>query len=209
MTYVIKLSAATALGIQDIDAAIKAFADEVKAWNHRNEMVEKTKDYENVLERWTPCPAPSAHELIMKAVDAEGNISYTGEDDTQALKEIEFSHKKMALFQIVSNAEASERAKIVPPGKERLWRMQEEDVQIRDAKVIQTETKKKKSIDPLKLRDIVDKKRTAGDKKHMVAQNERRETLRKIARWAAEQHADIEDLTMDTIDDWQMVPFSI
>lgn len=209
MTCIIKLSLAKSWGIEDIDTAVKAFADEVRAWNYRNTMVKETESCENEAERWTSCPAPNTNPMIMNAVDADGNIDYVIEDDMQTLRDAEFAQKKNVLFQYITNAEAFERAKIVPPGKERLWLMQEEDIQIKDAKVVQAETKKKKTIDPLKLRDIVIKKRTAEDKRHMIAQDKRRETLRKIARWAAEQHADIEDLTIDTIDAWQMVPFSI
>ncbi len=93
--------------------------------------------------------------------------------------------RKQRLCAEVDAAEQAEIAAIMPQRKVRHWQHLVQDARIRLAKGIATDE----------------------DDALMTVQAEREKKIAAVQRWAAKAHHDIDDLTDETVDAWEMEPF--
>lgn len=217
-----------------------------------------------VLSRRAPYPRPIAHPDVDASVNvdvgADGRIKCwpdfeivdDGPSDEQKL-----ASKKQALTQAISDAEATEVAKVIPPGKQRVFALRMNDIRIADGARLQkiheemarknseiiSLQKRKMEIDSQGLfkklfgviaaeqealeseistivvssNDLHKKvsdveafhkmERPPEDHDFVHKHTERLQMIEAIYRWGAQLHAEVEDLTVDNIDAWQMAPF--
>lgn len=109
---------------------------------------------------------------------------------------VSFEAKKAKLLQQVSDAESAAQLAVVAPGKIRAFQFREAD--IRKADNARAAARAQGTPDP---------GRPEADTRFLDEQAAREDQRNEIARWAAQLHSDIEDLTPDTIDAWQMKAF--
>ena len=132
-------------------------------------------------------PAPTAPAIVedcIRRVQVDGKpddyvADYEIVDDTPPLR----ARKDMLIAQ-VTRREAERLAEIVPLGKRRLMNMRASDALSKE-----------------------DKDRTEEEKAFLAAREPLVAEWQKVERFAAELHADIEDLTEETIAAWKMPEF--
>lgn len=176
-------------------------------------------------------PAPVADPLVercIRRVAEEGGpddfvADYEIVDDTPSPAE-QLRHRKGSLMTEVARAERARLDAISPPGKARLLLLRRADIAAADGKRAAQLTARRGAIlakpDGERTKDDTDflamsqdgaavlaAGRPAGDAA-FLAEDERRKALTAtVDRHAATQLAEIEDLTAETIDGWQMKPF--
>lgn len=113
--------------------------------------------------------------------------------------------RKQRLMQAVSETEQTELAKVTPPGKARYWHMREQAILRADSERWNEHLAKAKPGDlPTDYAEFIASTRGADDSRFLDEQEARRRKEEAIRFWAAKQHHDIEDLTEETADGWQM-----
>lgn len=204
MTQKLSLVAMLQNGITD--KMIQDYATELKDWLHRQMMIEDTKNHPDESQRWTQCPKPEAHPLVMNAVNEYGDIDYQTIDDTHPLKDAAFAKKKADLFNQVVEIEQKEKSRIMPDGKIRLIGLHEQRIIVEDAvrrnAIILEDKVEAKDIEPLVIST-----RPTEDHEFMTQLNKIKEEITAVNWWGAERFSEIADLTEDTIDDWKMIPY--
>lgn len=124
--------------------------------------------------------------------------------------------RKQRLAQRVSETEQAELAKVTPPGKARYWQMREQAILRADSERWNKHVAKLNAdaantpgatVDPGSFTDFVTSTRSDEDSRLLEEQEARRRKEEAIHFWAAKQHHDIEDLTEETVDSWQMEVF--
>lgn len=225
MTYRVPKSKADAFG--DFGVVVARHAEDLNAWHAH--MVKTTTDPE-----YHPYPAPQAHPEVMAAIrEAENGFVPDFEivDDGPS-PEMILRAKKNALAAMLHQIELDLTQTISPPGKRRLQTHRENDTRLADAAhrdrlLAQDHEKQEKHVGVLKklknlatgegpaprraLDDImqeVEKKRSPDDTAFLQEQEERRQKIAAIDRHFAEQHHQVEDLTIETVDDWKPTPFA-
>lgn len=178
-----------------------------------------------------PYPAPELHPAMAAAVDVDGKVSYEVVDDSPTKDQV-LLRKKMLLFETVNQAETEELMKISPPGRIRMWAIKTSDIQradearanaaavkvnemVKKVNIEKDEKKKAKMIDEvssiqegMSSPDFHAKNRSDEDRRFIAEHQSRALRADMVARWAAQQHNDIEDLTLDTIDGWTLQPYT-
>lgn len=209
MTQELKLSEMQAQGITS--EMIDAFASERRDWLHRQVMVEQTKDHEDEMQRWANHPAPMGLPLVMACVDDQGKPDYVFIDDTQEVKEKDFVQEQDKLFSLVAQTAQVERFKVIPRGKDRLIQLHEFRIQASDAitaqKNIEEWVKEEYKYTQSELTAAVEAARDLADHAFMTDLKVIKDQLIAINWWEAEQHSEIADLTVNTIDAWKMAPY--
>ena len=170
-----------AAGIEDVNAAVTAYAAEVTAhakqekavkdhegkkmpsrpiWNDFAGKTDPAAEFAKAQEKYeaavaarpTPYPAPFAHPDIMSAVGPDGKPNYEIINDLPTPKDI-LIEKKTRLFGQVSLAETEAIHNIVPPGKRRLFNIQVEEVRKTDAERSEEMVRKINSEESEKTRE--------------------------------------------------------
>lgn len=119
-----------------------------------------------------------------------------------------FETKKARLFDQVSAAERDAIAAVVPAGKVRAFHFREMDIRKADSIRYQTAVVGlAKDVQPPDFASFTAENRPLSDNRFLDEQAAREDQRNEIMRWAAGLHSDIEDLTSDTIDAWEMKPF--
>ena len=198
MTVKIKLSAVRGT---NFELEVAHFAQAMRDWRvHMNLVAADEKNGVSGIDRHHPYPRPIASEIVDSAIDEDGNPDYEIVDDGPKPEEI-LAAKKNELFRMVTIAEHAAAAAVAPVGKRRLQNIQEANIRSR---MSSDEGLLKKVAGALRgtARKISDE-----DAAHLQDQVDRRERLAEIELIAAQAHADIEDLTSDTIDGWQIPTF--
>lgn len=170
------------LGIEDIRKEIGHYANEYRAWiAHmvRVNMPDNKKE-KDPSKRVMPYPAPEAHDIIKQAVDKSGNVSFEYIDDTAKLASVTINNRRQELYSAVAQLEAQEIAKVVPPGKNRLWTLQVNAI----------------------LR-VADDERSNEDRVFLKDMKEKQAKIEAIQLWAAQLHSDIEDLPDEEVFKWK------
>jgi hypothetical protein len=211
----------------DFGAAVATFADDLNAWRTH---MEKTK----TDPKYHPYPAPQAHPEIMAALreTEKGFVPDFEIEDDGPSPELILRAKKNALAGELSRMELELVQAISPPGKRRLQTHRENDIRLADAMrrdrlLAQDHEKQEKHVGVLKklknlatgegpapqraLDDImqeVEKRRPSEDTAFLQEQEELRQKIAAIDRHFAEQHHQVEDLTLETVDDWKPTPFA-
>lgn len=161
-------------------------------------------------ERWTLLAVPVAPAEVDAAIKRVPQDD--GTTDFVADYEIvgpSFEVKKSRLFQKVSEAEGAAINAVVAPGKIRSFQFREHDVRKSDRERYQAALNEAK--DPSKLMAFDEfgmATRPEADTRFLEEQASREDQRQEIMRHAAGLHSDIEDLTPETIDAWEMKPFN-
>lgn len=119
-----------------------------------------------------------------------------------------FEAKKARLFQQVNEAEASALAAVLPQGKVRAYQFREHDIRAADQRGYLGAVKQLSPGIHIDFAEFADEHRPVDDTRFLEEQAARADRRNEIARHAAQLHHDIEDLTPDTIDAWEMKPFA-
>lgn len=137
-------------------------------------------------ERHIAFPPPWAHAEVVAAIRTiphdDGTSDFVPDYEIAGPT---LEQKKAKLFDQVSAAEREAIAAVVPAGKVRYFQILTHEANQRKAKGIATDE----------------------DDSFLTEQINRGIKQSAIQRWAAKLHSDIEDLTADTIDAWEMTPF--
>lgn len=191
MTVKISMMDMLKVGLTEPD--IHKFSAELREWYRREKLVESTKDHKDENQRWAPCPAPTAHPLIVSALNAGGYPDYEVVDDTHPFIEQVLKEKKQKLFNEVARIEQDEMRKLIPDGKGRLITMHKNRILMDDYDNRHEEGYERPKDDEAFMQElsVIERKQKA------------------IEWWAAEQHSEIADLTEETIDDWYMGPLNV
>lgn len=152
-------------------------------------------------------PAPTAHPLVDGAVRrVEGGgfaADYVVEDDGPTAEE-RFARKRNDLLSAVTSAETKARAAVIAPGKVRLHAIKVADL-----------AAKARERDRVKLLRRENPGDAVADAPQMTADDQRfaaeaeaiEKRLDAINRHGAMMHAEIDDLTAETVDGWTMKEF--
>ena len=192
-------------GIRDFPARAAAHAVEMKNWREHMARVkdDEAKGVTGIEKHW-PHPRPDAHPLVEAAVNENCDMDYELVDDgptpDQVLREM-----KNRLIETVSQLERTAIEAVAPPGK---WRL----LNMRENSIIEAQAERMKEVGVVaSVATAIGLKKPPGlseeDAAHISAQNDLRRKIQSIQRSAAQAHSDIEDLTAETIDGWQMPSF--
>jgi hypothetical protein len=203
----------------DFEVAVAAHALEMRNWRAHMASVRADEGKPDLpaIERHVAYPRPSAHPLVEAAVNENDVADYEVVNDDPTPMQV-LQSKKNDLLRAVSAAEAAAIAAIVPLGKRRALNLRENDIREADAKlsaelskqgVIRTIAKATGLSATVDVGAEIDRRRAPEDTKHLLEQVERRRRINETERAAAQAHHDIEDLTLETIDSWQLPDFTI
>lgn len=212
MTVQIRKSLLVSTDLFDIEVA--AFAKEQRDWLEREVKVkeEEGKDIAPI-DRHHRYPAPSAHPLIVSAVNLETGLpDYEFLDDLPTPTEL-LDQKKKKLVDDLAQAELAAIAAVMSPAKRRLADMKLSDISRADSDrhkkvhlkyVGLLQKLKLKDIDHKAMADEVAGMRSDDDNKFLADMTEKRNVIEAINRKVIEAHAAIEDLTAETVDAYQL-----
>lgn len=210
----------------DFAGMAAAHAVDMRTWRAHMARV-KEDEVEGVtgINRHTPYQRPAAHPLIESVINENDEADFEVVDDGPTPEEI-LQLRKIQLLGEVTRAEQAAIAVVFPPAKQRLLLMKEQDVRRRDSEIVadlreQERVLLEKMVNkiavtvglkkPLAGKEIaaaVNAQRSDDEQELLADLKSRRKRLAAIERVAAQAHADIEDLTADTIDAWQVPDFS-
>lgn len=158
-------------------------------------------------ERHVAFPAPSAHAEIEAAIRRDpqenGTTVFTPDYEIVAPPPPSLAQKKAELFDLVSTHERDAIAGVLPAGKIRAYQFREQDIRKADQK-------RWADVDHDKFNNFEQYnylERPPEDTKFLEEQAAREDQRNEIQRWAAQLHSDIEDLTEETIEAWEVKPF--
>lgn len=178
-------------------ADVAAHAKEMGDWRaHMKRVDADEKNGVTGIAKHMAHPRPSAHPLVESAVNEHDVADFEIVDDgpTSAQR---LAAKKAELLGRVSQAERAAVNAVLPIGKRRLFDMREQD--IRSGIVQPSVLGKIKNAIAGSGKSIPQE-----DEQFLADQQARREAAAVITRKAAQAHHDIEDLTLDNIDTWQL-----
>ncbi|WP_156898433.1 hypothetical protein [Bradyrhizobium erythrophlei] len=186
-------------------------------WGDFGHEKDQGKAYLTANEKWqnankgrlAPYPRPTAHPYVEASVtEADGkfvaDFEIINDDptDAQVLRD-----KKNQLLDKIAYAERMAIDAVLPPlGKRRLFNLQEADINAADAAMAQTihEQTPESSRATLNVMAEVEKRRDPLSTKHLQEQAACRAKANQIMRNAAQAMSEVEDLTLDNIDHYQM-----
>lgn len=213
MTAKIYKSAIDAFANFDLEVA--EHAARLRHWKEHMAIVESQKGKDiPPIERYQEFDRPRAHELLEAAIDENFNVAYEVVDDSAAT----LAAKKRQLIARVQEAEGAAIIAIVPAGKQRLLAMRESQIQEEDnerGKLLMEQIEKpgllKRMLGADGKVDIaasIAEQRPAADTAFLAEMKEVRRRIREIGLIAAQAMHDIEDLTLDNIEQWKLPDFS-
>lgn len=189
------------------------------------------------MDRYEHRQRPTADYRVVEAVNEMDAVDYEIFDDGPTPEQM-LAVKKMNLLSAVSSAEEASICSIIPPGKRRQFNIRENDIRAADAKKAQEIVAKneatlqakyaeiasrgliakaatalglKSEAEEVKLLDPqfeIERVRSASDSQHLQDQADRAAKIESIQRAAAQAHSDVEDLTIDTVDAYQVPDFT-
>lgn len=199
----------------NFDLSVAEHADKLRHWRAHMAKVEAEKGNDKIapIDRHQPYERPRAHQLIEAAIDDKFNVAYEVVDDSAAT----LTAKKQMLIARVAQAEGEAMAAVLAPGKSRLYAMREARIQEEDAQrsALLVEQQKPGLIKRLTgggsefdIAAAVAEQRPSADTQFLQELQELRRRMKAIGLIAAQAMSDIEDLTLDTIEQWKMPDFS-
>jgi hypothetical protein len=199
MTYQISIEALGNLTPEGFAAAVQQRIETLREYDEHDAVVRAHAADADMpaAERWVTLAVPQAPA----EVDAAIRRTPREDDTTEFTADYEivgppFETKKSRLFQRVSEAEGVAINGVVPPGKVRAFQFREID--IRKADQVRRDSE---------VASVTKSSRPAADQHFLDEQASREDCRNEIMRHAAQLHSDIEDLTPETIDAWEMTPF--
>jgi hypothetical protein len=165
-----------------------------------------------------PYPKPIAHPDIVAAVatniGADGNITYVPDfeivNDDPTPEQILREKKDALLGKIYHAEEAAKNLALPPIGKRRLMNLRENDIVLADSKFAKDLIDSTPDPDRARI-DIAKELKKSRDPKHthhLEAQESIRAKVDRIVRAGAQAMSDVEDLTLDNIDNYQIPTFA-
>lgn len=161
-------------------------------------------------DRWVTLavpPAPAAVGFAIRATNhPDGSHTYV---PNYIIDAEPLDKRKAALTEQVNEAERNAIHAVLPQRKARAHQLREFDIRKEDAARANAEIEKqphpRPPFDVEKFNRI---NRPAADTEFLDAHAAREATLQKIYRWAANLHSEIEDLTEETVDAFEVNPFN-
>ena len=129
-------------------------------------------------------PAPHIPSPFSDALDEDGNPCFEIVDDSAKVAELKCADRKEKLAGEVTQIENDLISKIIPPGKRRAFALLES-----------------------KIHSIDEKDRSPDDATFIAEQAAAWSKIEKINQWAADLHSNIEDLTVDNVDGFEIPAF--
>lgn len=217
-----KIAKSEADTFPDFAGMAAAFAVEMQTWRaHMARVREDEKNGVTGINRHIPYGRPAAHPLIESVINENSEADFEIVDDGPSAAEL-LRGRKDQLVAAVTRAEQAAAAEILPPAKVRLFNMMEREVRERDASIVNDLSRKnlglmneiatavglKKKITGEDIAAAVNAERSDEEQSLLADMKARRKRIAAIERRAAQAHADVEDLTVETIDAWQVPDFS-
>ncbi|MES2167950.1 MAG: hypothetical protein V4458_13115 [Pseudomonadota bacterium] len=198
MTHTVKKSVADHIG--DFPGAVAKFAGELSAWSAHMKRVDA--DANNLaikpIDKHAPFPRPTAHRDIDLAVNSDTfQPDYVVEDDGPT-PEQRLELKKIELFNQVAAAEQAALNAVTPPMKRRFLKIRQAEIQKSDldrAEQLKDKPNFKKAMRSARAKDEND---------FIDDHDRRQQRMDEIIRKAAKMQHDIDDLTIDNVDEWEM-----
>lgn len=218
MTYHVAAEALAALGVDAdgfaklVEARIETLreydAHEITVRAHAADETMKPED------RWVTLAVPQAPAEVNAAISRHKLL--IGRQDVPAtftadyvIDPVFIDKRKAALTEQVNEAECNAIHAVLPQRKVRAHQLREFDIRKADAARANAEMEKqphpRPPFDVEKFNRI---NRPAADTEFLDAHAAREATLQKIYRWAANLHSEIEDLTEETVDAFEVNPFN-
>ena len=166
-------------------------------------------------EHFHPVPKPAAHPDIVAAVNDDGHVDFEVVNDDPTEEEVLRGKKNELLNRIHVAEQAAIEKALPPPGKRRLANLRETEIQQADdatrrSLVAGMVAVKKSALDTADIERIektVAERRHPDHAQHLAAQESRRAEVDAIVRVAAQAMSDVEDLTADNIDTFEIPSF--
>lgn len=207
----------------DFAAQAATHAVAVRQWRGHMARVKEDETKKNLapIDRHWPIDRPRAPIAIEAAVNENDEMDYEIVDDGPSPEDL-LALRKVQLLGAVTRAEQDARATVMPFAKERLFNFLEADIRAKDARVVTSMMEKNlgvfrvaakavglgKKIEPQDIAAAVNAKRTEPEQQHLADMKARRVKMAAIERRAAQAHADVEDLTAETIDAFKIPDFT-
>lgn len=192
-----KISASAIATIPNFAVLVQQHAADMKHWRGQMARVEADKkDVVPIEKAHAPFAKPLAHPLVAAAVNENDEPDFEIVDDGPTPAQI-LAAKKTHLLGLVTAAENETNEAVLPRGKRRLYDMRESDIRSGIVKPSLAAKIKSAIVGP-------ETSMSADDEQFLKDQDGRRAQYAAIALAAAQAHSDIEDLTLDNIDAWQM-----
>lgn len=168
------------------------------------------------IDRHMPFPRPLDHELVEAAVNENDEMDFKIVDDGPTPDQV-LREKKSQLLLAIARAENEALEAIVPAGKRRLLNMRHNEIRAADAeratKIVDGRGKMAKAASAVGLISAPDleaevaKVRPAEETEQLDRYAEREKKFAGIHRAAAQAAHDVEELTIDNVDDWKAPDF--
>lgn len=208
-----KIRASEIAAFRDFAGAAAAHAVEMKAWRaHMRRVAEDERNDVPIDERHVGYPAPRVHPVVERAVDENDEANFEIIDDGPT-PEQRLAARKAELLSEIMRAEQDAIARIVPPGKRRLFNMRESEIrEAEGAKLAQIAASQRGILKKLTgaamsaedIAETIAAERSPDDTAHLLAQQDRQRRIAEIERIAAQAMHDVEDLTLETVQSWEM-----
>lgn len=210
----VKILKSEADRIPDFAMRVATHAHNMKNWRAHMARVKADEGSElPPLQRHQAYDPPVDDKTVAGAVNENDEADYQIVDDGPSQDQI-LRMKKNHLLGAVHQAEVAAIEAIVPAGKRRYLNLIENDIRAGDAKrALELLTRKVglgakvglgRAKTPQELSVEVDKTRPPAHQKHLDEQQVRNSKISAISEQAAKAQHDIEDLTLDNIDAWQL-----
>lgn len=204
----------------EFELEVAHFAQAMRDWRaHMGRVGDDERNGVTGINKHVPYPRPIAIQLVDEAVDEDGNPDYEIVDDTPSPDET-LPERKQKLLNEVSIAEAVAIEAIAPRAKQRWQNLQEQEIRDRDVAVVRQVIEKEETglLNAVKkaagwkspsndIAKAVNDARSDEDQKILADAKAQRVKIADIQKIAAKAHAEIYDLTVDTIDKWTMPEF--
>jgi hypothetical protein len=182
--------------------------DQAKTYLHEN-----AKWHAEKLARHEPYPQPIAHADIVASVATkigeDGKTTYVSDfeivNDDPTPEQV-LARKKDVLLQAVTRAEQEALMRVqLPIGKQRAANLLEADIRARDGQLANELAADAKAHPDIAAE--IEKRRDPAHTQHLDDQESRRSQVDAILRAGAKAMSDVEDLTMDNIDAFEIPSF--
>lgn len=209
MTFQIRQSLIA--NVDEFGVQVAAFAKEQRDWLERKAKVKEEEGRDDIapIDRHHMYPRPTAHELVVQAVNDDGSPDYELIDDTLGLR-------KLNLINSVASAANEAIGRLISPAKLNAATIRLSDI-ARDDNARRLEVQEKyigllqrlkiKRIDQDAIERDVVALRSDDDNRLLADMDEMKTAIDVIHRKLVQAHSDIEDLRLETIGSYQLPEF--
>jgi hypothetical protein len=170
-----------------------------------------------MMARHEPYPRPAVHPdvdaAVKTTVNSDGSTTFSSDFEIvndDPTPDAVLAEKKLALLQKIAEVETAALDRVqLPLGRRRLANMQETAIRNADLALWATITKgmAPEDIEKLDVDAALAKARDPVDTQHLADQESRRQAVDAIMQKGAQAMSDVEDLTLDNVDNYQVPDF--